>query len=239
MEPNSRFDAQLRELTAELMSMNALCRDCLKAIGTALRSGEVSAAELVQQLSYEIGRHERDIESLCLKILLQRHPVASDLRRVSSALKMITDLQRIGHQSSDMAEILTTETKMPRGQLALLADLSDKVLEMFDAAIAASVTSDADAAREVMASDDEIDAAFDVLRSRLAAAIRDPACPDPGQLLNVLMLGKYFERIADHIVILCRWVIFSVTGSRFDSPTPVEGFADGEGAPPAKTSEQA
>lgn len=214
MKLNSRFDAELKELQRALEDMMSLDLDCLKAIADALETERPDTALKVKELAGEIDKSERTIEAQCLKILLTRHPVASDLRRVSASLKMITDLQRIGHQCHDFADILTEDGEPLKTHLPRLAQIADQVVEMFEGAIAACVHDDSATARGVALEDNEVDGAYALLRSTLAEEMRKPNQPGGDRLLDVLMLGKYLERMADHIVLLTRWIVFAANGTR-------------------------
>ena len=214
MKLNSRFDAQLRDLKQALEEMTTLDLDCLNEVVRALLTGQSDPAEQVRSLALGIDRAERDIETLCLRILLQRHPVASDLRQVSGTLKMITDLQRIGHQCCDFADILLKDGPFLPDHLRELADLAHPVVEMLERASAACSHADVSVAQQVIHSDNEVDRRYASLRTRLAETIRTHATGDTDRLLDVLMLGKYLERMADHVVIFAQWIIFSVTGER-------------------------
>ncbi len=212
MKLNSRFDAQLEDLRKEVLTLSDLCRDALLAITDALAETRLTRADDVQRLSDEINQGARRGEGLCLQILLQRHPVASDLRRVSSALKMMTDFQRIGHQAADVAEIILTEEVIPVEEAAALARTCTDVVAMLEAMTEAYRRTDPKAARQVMQSDDAIDAAYSQMRAHLLDKIRQREVKNPTSLLNALMLAKYFERMGDHIVHLARWVVFLATG---------------------------
>lgn len=214
MKLNSHFDAQLKELKQSLEDMTARDLECLKTIYEALESGNLEPLSQIRGMSMEIDRAERVIESLCLKILLRRQPVAGDLRHVSSTLKMITDLQRIGHQSCDFAEITLKGGKDLAGHFRVLADMAELVIAMFESAISACVHEDAFSARCVILSDGDVDIAYVLLRTRLSEKIRAGDSPVSDTLLDVLMLGKYLERMADHVVLFARWIVFSATGER-------------------------
>ena len=214
MKINARFDAELKALQQALEDMMSLGLDGLRAIAGALEEGKVAGVARVGEIAQEIDRAERNIESLCLRILLTRHPVASDRRRVSGTLKMITDLQRIGHQCRDFADILSADGEKLETYLVRLSQIADQVVEMFEGAMSACVHGDTVTAREIVRSDNEVDAAYAVLRSSLAEELRGSSHPNADRLLDVLMLAKYLERMADHIVLFARWIIFAANGER-------------------------
>lgn len=214
MKMNSRFDAQLQELRQALENMTAQDLNCLREIAKALQTHSVEGLRDMRERTMEVDHAERDIETLCLRILLQRHPVASDLRQVSGTLKMITDLQRIGHQCWDFADILLQGGPDLAGQYPRLSGLADQVVDMFAFAVSACVHDDVSAARSVIQADNDVDAAYATLRMKLADDIRSHEKPLSDSLLDALMLGKYLERMADHIVLFARWVLFTATGER-------------------------
>ena len=179
----NKFDEQLSQLNHEMIEMGALCEEVIALASRALTENDKSLAARVAPLDSEIDRKERDIENLCLKLLLQQQPVARDLRQISAALKMITDMERIGDQAEDIAE------------------------ESVDA----YVKCDTMLAEQVIAEDDTVDGYFTQVKERLIGKIaQDPA--DGEYALDLLMIAKYFERIGDHATNIAEWVIFSVTG---------------------------
>lgn len=219
----TQFDGQLEKLTSAMSDMATLCRDNLVSIARALRSADASSLSEVSGRAVEIDQRERDVEALCLRLFLRQHPVATDLRKVSAALKMITDLQRIGHQTSDAAAILASSKLFPSAHMETLAGMACGVISMLDKARSADEQGDATMAREAMDDDDAIDAAYAALRSQLVADIRSPATSNLEPLLDLMMVAKYFERMGDHIVIYASWIIFRITGERLcfsDSADP-------------------
>ena len=158
----------------------------------------------------EVDRKEREIEALCLHLLLQQQPVARDLRQISSALKMITDMERIGDQAADISEIVTVmDLTQPRpGHFSVMAHAA---VDMVHRAIDAYVRQDVELARQVMESDDVVDELFDQVKGDLAVLLRENA-ERSGSVLDMLMIAKYFERIGDHAVNIAEWVAYSVTG---------------------------
>ena len=160
-----------------------------------------------------IDQKERTIESMCLRLLLIQQPIARDLRKVSSALKMITDMERVGDQAADICEIVTMMDGMegldnPR----LMRDMARETVDMVHKVIDAYVASDVHLARAVMAADDVVDDLFMRVKAELIELLRRDASRGQ-QALDILMIAKYFERIGDHAVNIGEWVEFSVTGS--------------------------
>lgn len=207
----SHFDEQLAQLSRELTEMGALCEEVIALSAKALADGDKALAARVAPLDAEIDQKERDIESLCLKLLLQQQPVARDLRQISAALKMITDMERIGDQAEDIAELIRFLPPRPIEQGELLRKMARAVIKMVTESIDAFVKHDIMIAKAAIADDDTVDAYFDSVKDELIARIaKNPQ--DGAFALDLLMIAKYFERIGDHAVNIAEWVIFSVTG---------------------------
>lgn len=207
----SRFDEQLATLNKELIEMGALCEEAIADAAKALTTADEKTAAKVEPLEAEINQKERDIESLCLKMLLQQQPVARDLRQISAALKMITDLERIGDQASDIAEIITFIDKKAGVDCEPICLMAEATIRMVTESIDAFVKRDVGIAQQAIEHDDTVDDYFlKVKRSLINMIAQRPA--DGEHALDLLMIAKYFERIGDHAVNIAEWVIFSVTG---------------------------
>ena len=207
----SRFDEQLALLNKELIEMGALCEQVIALAAQSLTGGDTALAAGVSPLDEEIDRKEREIESLCLKLLLQQQPVARDLRQISAALKMITDMERIGDQAEDIAEIVAFLGGRGTENSELLRDMARSTIRMVSGSVDAYVKRDVPLAEKVIAEDDVVDDYFARVKKTLISRIA--ADPTDGEFaLDVLMIAKYFERIGDHAVNIAEWVIFSVTG---------------------------
>ena len=207
----SRFDEQLALLNKELIEMGALCEQVIALAAQSLTEGDTTLAAGVSPLDEEIDRKEREIESLCLKLLLQQQPVARDLRQISAALKMITDMERIGDQAEDIAEIVAFLGGRGTENSELLRDMARSTIRMVSGSVDAYVKQDVPLAEKVIAEDDVVDDYFTRVKKALISRIA--ADPEDGEFaLDVLMIAKYFERIGDHAVNIAEWVIFSVTG---------------------------
>ena len=207
----SRFDEQLGLLNRELIEMGALCEEVIALAAKAMEAGDVKLAKKVGPLDAEIDRKEREIESLCLKLLLQQQPVARDLRQISAALKMITDMERIGDQAEDIAEIVTFLDGRGTEDSELMREMARATIKMVTDSVDAFVKHDILLAEQVVRSDDTVDDYFDEVKRRLI----DKIAAEPGDgeyALDLLMIAKYFERIGDHATNIAEWVIFSVTG---------------------------
>ena len=207
----NRFDEQLALLKKELIEMGALCEEVIAKASEALTRGDVALAAKVAPLDEQIDRKERDIEALCLRLLLQQQPVARDLRKISAALKMITDMERIGDQAEDIAEIVTFLKGRTGQNDDLLREMARSTIKIVTESVDAFVKHDIMLAEKVVAYDDVVDNYFEQVKDELIARIAEN--PDDGEYaLDLLMIAKYFERIGDHAVNIAEWVMFSVTG---------------------------
>ena len=207
----SRFDEQLELLNRELIEMGALCEQVISMAARALMSGDTKLAAQITPLDGEIDQMERDVESRCLKLLLQQQPVAKDLRQVSAALKMVTDMERIGDQASDIAEIIGFLHGRGGEDCAFIGQMGEATIRMVSGSIDAFVRRDTKLADEVIAHDDIVDAYFLKVKTALIQYIA--ASPDDGEYaLDLLMIAKYFERIGDHATNIAEWAIFAHTG---------------------------
>ena len=211
----NRFDRQLEELHVELIEMGSMCEDVIRKTSKLLQSGDAKVAKEIRKEDSNIDEQERPVESLCLKLLLQQQPVAKDLRKVSAALKMITDMERIGDQASDIAEIIeTTDFSVPTNDVKL-AKMAETTIAMVTESIDAYVKQDLELVREVIARDDEVDDLFLEVRQEIADDMVEAG--DPMSSLDLLMIAKYFERIGDHATNIAEWVEFSITGTHKDA----------------------
>ena len=208
----SKFDMQLKELKQEMTAMGMLCENAIAKASHALLTCDIRLAEELPELLGQITQKERDIEAICLKLLLHQQPVARDLRTVSSALKMVTDAQRIGTQSADIGEIvcLGNIQTIPRG--LPLQDMATAVIHMVNNSIDAFAKQDGKIARSVIEYDDIVDGLFNAMKSQLIALLKQPE-RDGEAMVDLLMVSKYFERIGDHAVNIAGWVLFSLTGN--------------------------
>ena len=207
----SRFDEQLALLNRELIEMGSLCEEVIALASRALTEGDRELAAKVVPLDEEIDQKERAIESLCLKLLLQQQPVARDLRQISAALKMITDMERIGDQADDISEIIIYLGGRTAEHDDLLRSMARATIKMVTESVDAYVKHDTILAEKVIADDDTVDDYFEPVKRALIGKLA--ANPDDGEYaLDLLMIAKYFERIGDHAVNIAEWVIFSITG---------------------------
>ena len=207
----SKFDAQLKELGEKLTLMGAMCEEAIANSAKALLTGDSELAKKLAPLDLEIDRYERDIEALCLRLLLQQQPVAGDLRQISAALKMITDMERIGDQALDIAETAGFMGPLDEEDAGLFKSLAQIVVAMVTDSVDAYVSRDPEAARAVAKRDDEADDVFKAIKSAMIERLsRRPG--DGEYALDLLMIAKYLERIGDHATNIAEWVEFAATG---------------------------
>ena len=207
----NKFDEQLEKLHVELIQMGALCADAISAAAEALLKGDEELAQAAIEAEREIDQAAREVENLCLKLLLQQQPVARDLRQISAALKMITDMERIGDQAEDIAEIIEFMDGRSVAECAYIGEMARAAIKMVTESVDAYVRQDVGLAESVIDYDDVVDEYFIKVRSALIGLIA--AHPDDGEYaIDLLMIAKYFERIGDHATNIAEWVIFSVTG---------------------------
>lgn len=206
-----KFDEQLSTLNHSLIQMGSICEKTIDLAAKTLISRDTELANKVEILSSELDQMERSVEALCLKMLLQQQPVAGDLRHISAALKMITDMERIGDQAEDITEIVTEMKHGIDYDFSVINEMAQATIHMVTGSVDAFVHQDVKQAQRVIESDDVVDDYFMKVKSSLVEMItREPN--DSLDALDLLMIAKYFERIGDHAVNVAEWVVFSVTG---------------------------
>ena len=212
----NRFDRQLEQLNNELINMGSLIEEAIEMAITALIKQDVKKARDVVEFDEEIDEKEREIESLCLKLLLQQQPVARDLRQISAALKMITDMERIGDHAADISEMTILMADKPYiRNIDHLQTMAKETMVMMVKSIEAYVEKNQEKAEKVIANDDVIDDLYDEIKMELIEAIQKDA-NNGEQATDLLMVAKYLERIGDHATNIAEWVIFSITGKHED-----------------------
>ena len=190
----NRFDEQLFELNKEIIEMGAMCEEALSSAAGALNTGDIRLAESVKANSNLIDQMERDIESRCMKLLLHQQPVARDLRQISAALKMITDMERIGDQAEDIAEIVVFLNGHTMEGMELIDSMAFETIQMVTASVDAFVKKDVELARKVIDQDDAVDNYFSRIKHGIITLIAEN--PADGEFaLDLLMISKYLERI--------------------------------------------
>jgi phosphate transport system protein len=212
----NRFDRQLVQLNNELIEMGGMIEKAISDTVKALVNQDIELASNVIEYDEEIDHQEREIEQLCLKLLLQQQPVAKDLRLISAALKMITDMERIGDHATDISEItieLSKESYIKK--LDHIQQMAKETMVMLVQSVEAFVNKDMDKARTVIVHDDVVDDLFNKVKAELIAMIHEDVNAGE-QASDLLMAAKYFERIGDHATNISEWVIFSITGQHQD-----------------------
>ena len=207
----TRFERQLEELHVHLITLGSFCEKAITLSAKAIQSQEEELAKLVFETDHEIEKKERELETLCMHLLLHQQPVAGDLREISSALRMLSDMERIGDQAADIADLSLfidkTKVKVPD----IIGDMVEATVEMVTESIDAFVKRDLDLCRKVIDDDDRVDAAFNEVKEKLADLIYEQNL-DAKAGLDLLMTAKYIERIGDHAVNIAEWVEYSITG---------------------------
>lgn len=207
----NHFDQQLEKLHEDLITMGGLCETAIGAAVEAVTKGDAEMARQAMADDSKIDEMERTIEHLCLKLLLQQQPVARDLRTISSALKMISDMERIGDQATDIAEIAKFIQGKHQQTNATLHTMATAAIHMVKESVDSFVRRDQALARKVIGDDDLVDSLFDDTKRQLIEFISRDAS-NGEYYLDLLMIAKYLERIADHATNIAEWVLFSITG---------------------------
>ncbi|MDO5398632.1 MAG: phosphate signaling complex protein PhoU [bacterium] len=207
----NRFDEQLTHLNNELITMGALCEEAISSSVKYLIDKDCVMRDNAIEADRQIDRKERDIEQLCMKLLIQQQPVATDLRVISSALKMISDMERIGDQASDIAEIVKHIKKNGLESETHISDMARATIKMVTDSVESFVKKDISLAGAVIRNDDEVDALFDKVKNELIYAVQRSE-DNAETYIDLLMIAKYFERIGDHAENIAEWVIYSITG---------------------------
>ena len=212
------LDERLDRLNRELIEMGALIEHAIESASQALIDQDVSAAAKAIAFDQEVDQKERDIETLCMKLLLKQQPVARDLRLISAALKMITDMERIGDQAADISGLVIYLAGKPYiKKLEHLTQMASAAIRMVTGAVVAFVKRDLILARQIIEMDDVIDDLFDIVKYELIECIRMDAASGE-QAVDLLMIAKYFERIGDHAQNIAEWVEYALTGRHKGEP---------------------
>ena len=207
-----RFDQQLEELNLELIKMGALCERAIRRAVDQLLNEKETEHQTVERMEEEINHKERDIENLCMKLLLQQQPVARDLRMISSALKMISDMERIGDQAQDIADMSKFVKVQEIAHKMNIGKMAEATIKMVTESIDSFVKKDLDSAAAVVKYDDVVDDLFLKVKADLPQLIEnDPQNAE--YYIDLIMVAKYFERIGDHAENIAQWVEYSITGT--------------------------
>ncbi len=207
----NKFDMQLDNMNEMLVEMGELCGKAISNATKAVADKDLEMAKVVIGEDEEIDQLEKDIERLCLKLLLQQQPVARDLRQISAALKMITDMERIGDQASDIAEILISGENQSIVAHSYLVEMASKTSEMVKKSVQAFVEKDLELTRKVILADNAVDELFDQIKEELILILGKEK-NQGSEAIDMLMIAKYLERIGDHATNIAEWVEFSITG---------------------------
>ena len=208
----SNFDKQLDTLNAQLTEMSNLVENAIECTTQGLVFADRKKAEMAVEYDAEVDAMEKDIEKLCVKLLLLQQPIAKDLRQVSAALKMITDMERIGDQARDISELfLCAEYTVTINPDGVISQMATATMKMVHDVVESFVKKDIAAAERVIAFDDVIDNLYDKAKRELISRIKQEK-EDVNFLVDLLSIAKYFERIGDHTTNIAEWVIFSITG---------------------------
>lgn len=206
------IDTEIQALHKEVIYMGTLCGNAIKNATSALLENDKDAAILAIQLEEEINEKERKIEDLCLTFLLKQHPVAKDLRKISATLKMLTDLERIGDQARDIAEIVQRHDLSMLCKNPHIIELANSTTDMVDTIISAYVKNDMLLCEQVIVSDNTVDTLFESMKQDIVTIIKEKT-EEIENAMFLLMIAKYYERIGDHAVNIAEWVEFSITGT--------------------------
>lgn len=210
-----RYGEQLKQLQNEVLELGMLCEKAIMKTCRLLNSEEMRAllVKEISALEKEIDTKEHFVESTCIRLLLRQQPVAADLRRISAALKLVTDMERIGDQATDIAEILQTGSIDVPVKGVKIAEMAEFTMQMVNKSVESYVNRDLTLAQNVIGSDDTLDEMFlEVRRTLNENEMRFSA----DQILDLLMIAKYYERIGDHATNIAEWVEFSITGRHRD-----------------------
>lgn len=208
----SRFMAQMEQLNTELIVMGTLCENALEKVANALDNPTDEVSRDIIILSKKTEEKERELENICINLLLKQQPVASDLRQISSALKIVTDMRRIGEVAGNIAEILSQDTIRMDYDTSILKQMAGVTKKMVSNTLDAFVKNDIRTAQQVERDDDQVDELFAQAKRELIQIIRNSQ--DSGeQAIDYLMIAKYFEKVGDHAVNISQWVLFMITGT--------------------------
>jgi phosphate transport system protein len=211
----NKFDEQLDLLKTQMIQMGALCEEAIASATKALINGDMELAKKVITTDEDIDHKEKEIESICLKLLLQYQPVARDLRQISSALKMITDMERIGDQAADISEIIMLANIKAANNTSHIADMAKATIKMVTDSIDAYVQQNLKLAKAVIDYDDVVDNLFNDVKADMIRLINEDT--ENGEFaIDLIMISKYFERIGDHATNIAEWVVFSITGKHVE-----------------------
>ena len=218
------YTEKLAQLKNEVLELGMLCEQAIMKTYRLLISDEMREEQVkeIDALEKEIDTKEHSVEAICIQLLLRQQPVATDLRRISAALKMVTDMERIGDQATDIAEIMETGSIDVPVKGVRITEMAEFTMNMVNKSVEAYINRNLELAREVIASDDILDDLFIEVRKSLNINAEDFSSD---QVLDLLMIAKYYERIGDHATNIAEWAEFSLTGKHRDGENVYEVFS--------------
>lgn len=208
----NRYEKQLENLNASIQSMGKMIELAIQSSMLSLMGRDKEAAKVVRSNDDEIDDMERDIETQCLKLLLEQQPVASDLRLITSVLKMITDMERIGDHAVDIADLVLNIPDFKYEKINILEEMSDQILKMIHESVSSYIERDYNKAKNVIIEDDIVDKLYHTIKTDLIEKIKKTN--EGEKILDYLLIAKYIERIGDHTVNIAEWIIFALTGKK-------------------------
>ena len=211
----SRYDEELKNLHGALIDMGAMIESAISGAITALENRDIQKAKDIIAYDEEIDAQERLIEEMCMKLLLRQQPVASDLRKISTTLKLITDMERIGDHAADISELAIMLRDLPQMNSNSLREMAVQTSSMLISSVEAYVEQDEEKARAVIRQDDVVDDLFVTVKSEMIEAIRQNSDFSEAAA-DLLMAAKYFERIGDHATNIAEWTVYAFTGRHED-----------------------
>ena len=207
-----KYQEDLEKLNANILKMGKMIEIAIESTVIALMGRDVQAASTVSENDEDIDNMEREIEALCMKLLLQQQPVATDLRVITAALKMVTDMERIGDHAADIAELVLQIPDCKYNKMDTITEISTQIIKMIHDSVNSFIQRNYDKAQIVIAQDDIVDNLYHEIKSDLIQKIKKT--DDGEQILDYLLIARYFERIGDHATNIAKWVVFAITGKK-------------------------
>ena len=207
-----KYQEDLEKLNANILKMGKMIEIAIESTVIALMGRDVQAASTVSENDEAIDNMEREIEALCMKLLLQQQPVATDLRVITAALKMVTDMERIGDHAADIAELVLQIPDCKYNKMDTITEISTQIIKMIHDSVNSFIQRNYDKAQIVIAQDDIVDNLYHEIKSDLIQKIKKS--DDGEQILDYLLIARYFERIGDHATNIAKWVVFAITGKK-------------------------
>ena len=207
-----KYQEDLEKLNANILKMGKMIEIAIESTVIALMGRDIQAASTVSENDEAIDNMEREIEALCMKLLLQQQPVATDLRVITAALKMVTDMERIGDHAADIAELVLQIPDCKYNKMDTITEISTRIIKMIHDSVNSFIQRNYDKAQIVIAQDDIVDNLYHEIKSDLIQKIKKT--DDGEQILDYLLIARYFERIGDHATNIAKWVVFAITGKK-------------------------